>query len=503
MTQCNLHFAIPLALVVALAPVAADAQSIDQALELYDAGDLPEAAMAFYDVLVNDADPDRRDQAAIYLAETLRKMDLFVPAWWYYKYVFEAGRDNRYYLNAIEGLLKLQKAMHDWALVPGLINAGFDSQGFAQLDPQSAAHVNYLIGELSYRKGKVQDAKLFLEYVPPESPYHAKARYLLGLLEVNVGAYDGALDHFRRIVDIVPEDAGDDEQLRVRNLALLASARAAYGLQRYDLATELYKKVPRLSDAWFSAIYENAWSHFLQDEYGKALGEAQSARSPYFAKHHVPDAYVVAATTYFASCQWDRVRREVSAFKRIYEPMLQSLTRYLGESRDMAKYYHDVVSGGGGRFSIEIAREVRRLRRFKDYHYLITHMGWELDTIGSQSLWKGSRLADDLATVVGQRLDAMRSAVGKWVKGRLGYQEVVLKDLQTQISYIDFEVTDAETKWLEQGKEILKGRRARMPRPDIPNDQWQHWNFDREYWKDELGYIQHSLASECLEDLVD
>ena len=45
--------------------------------------------------------------------------------------------------------------------------------------------------------------------------------------------------------------------------------------------------------------------------------------------------------------------------------------------------------------------------------------------------------------------------------------------------------------------EILKGRRARLPRPEIPTDQWQHWGFKKEYWKDELGYIEHSLRSEC------
>ena len=75
--------------------------------------------------------------------------------------------------------------------------------------------------------------------------------------------------------------------------------------------------------------------------------------------------------------------------------------------------------------------------------------------------------------------------------------EAQLRNFEAQINILDFEVADAERQWLEQGKEILKGRRARLPRPDIPNDQWQHWSFDREYWKDELGFIQHSLRSEC------
>jgi hypothetical protein len=73
----------------------------------------------------------------------------------------------------------------------------------------------------------------------------------------------------------------------------------------------------------------------------------------------------------------------------------------------------------------------------------------------------------------------------------------MLQNFQSQVELLDFEVTDAEAEWLAQGREILKGRRRRLPRPDIPNDQWQHWNFDGEYWKGELGFFQHSIRSEC------
>ena len=58
----------------------ARAQSIDEALRLYKGGDYKDAALLFYDVLTNEVNPDTRDQAQIYLAETLRKMQLWVPA---------------------------------------------------------------------------------------------------------------------------------------------------------------------------------------------------------------------------------------------------------------------------------------------------------------------------------------------------------------------------------------------------------------------------------------
>lgn len=475
----------------------ARAQSIDEALRLYKNHDYEDAAFAFYDVLQNDANADRRDQAEIYLAETLRKTGFLVPAYFYYADLFKAGRSNRYYLNAVDGLLAVQRELHDPLLVPALLDELLDPDGFAQLDPDAIAQINYLVGELSFRRRKNPDARAFLEYVPPESPLYPKARYLLGVLAIRVRDPEGATAHFRAILDRIDEDASDEELARVRNLALLAMARTFYGLGRYEEASKYYGMVPRLCDAWFTAMYENAWAYFRQEQYGKALGELQSVTAPYFSKRHIPEAYVIQGTSYFANCQWDRVRRAVARYKKVYEPMLAGLQAYLQESRDWPEYYRDVTAGGAGRYAIELAREVRRARRFKDYHHMVTHMDWERSELGQVTVWRGSQLGDDIAAIIDDHRAGIEAVAGKWSKQRLTDLHKQLANFQNQVNILDFEVTDAERRWLEQGREILKGRRARLPRPDIPNDQWQHWAFDKEYWMDELGYIQHSLRSEC------
>ena len=478
------------------APVAR-AQSIDEALRLYKKQDLKEAAIAFFDVLQNDSNPDHRDQAEIYLAETLRKDGLLMPALFYYQDLFGAGRGNRYYLNAVEGLLLVQKELHDPLWVPMLINEKLDPEGFGQLDPDKIAQINYLVGEVSFRQRKNQDARAFLEFVPPESPLHPKARYLLGVLAIRAGDAEAAQGHFKAILNIIDPDGAGEELLRVRNLTLLAAGRNAYGLGQFDEALTYYKQVPRFSDEWFTAMYENAWPYFRLEKYGQALGELQSVTSPYFAKRHVPEAYVVQGTAYFANCQWDRVRRSVGRYKKVYEPMQAQLKTYLDENREPVDFYRDVVAGGEGRFSVEVAREARRTQRFKDFHFVLTHLAWEHAQIDNIKIWKGSRFAEDLKVIIEKERATGERAAGLVARARLKELHASLQNFQNQINILDFEVADAERQWLEQGQEILKGRRARLPRPEIPDDQWQHWSFDREYWKDELGYNQHTLRSEC------
>lgn len=491
-------FALTLAAAVVSA-VPAQAQGIDEALRLYERRDYKAASLALYEVLATEANPDTRDKAQIYLAETLRKMQLWVPALFYYNDIFQLGRQNRYYLNAVEGLLAIQELWHDPIVVPSLINNFLDPEGLSQLDPLKIAQVNYMVGELSYRQGKSGDAKAFLEYVPPESPLHPKAKYLLGLLEIRAGNHTQALTHFQDILRLVQPNTPFSDLKSLRNLAIIAAARTTYGEGRYAEATEYYKMVPRFSEDWFTAMYENAWAYFQQGEYGRSLGELQSVTSPYFKKRHVPEVYVIAATTFFVNCQWDRVRREVEGFRRNYDPMVKQLETYLGAERDPVEYYQDVVKGGAGKFELELARVVRRIKRFRDYHYMLSHIYWEQEFASSITEWKGTELGKAVADVLAEQRGDLEPAVGAWVQLQLRNQLNSLGNFQNQINILDFEVADAERKWLEQGQEILKGRRARLPRPKIPSDQWQHWEFEEEYWKDELGFIQFTLATECLE----
>ena len=481
-------------------PGVADAQSVDEGLRLYKDGQYADATFAFYDVLLHDANPDYRDQAEIYLAESLFAQELYIPALFYFTDIFALGKSNRYYLNAIEGLLKVREVLHDSLFVPNLINDHLDAEGFGRLDPQEIARVNFMVGELLFRTGQNRDARSFLEFVPPDSQLYAKSRFLLGVLEIREGRGDDALAHFRAVIDFVPAPATgapvDPELSRVRSMALVAAGRASYGLGRYPQSSEYYEQVPRFSDHWFEAIYESAWSYYKDEDYGRALGQLQSATSPYFAKRHIPEAYVISGNTYFGNCQWDRVRRSVATYKSLYEPMLSQADAYL-ESVEPTEVYRDIVNDGSGAFSLELARDVRRSRRFRDFHHMLRHMYWEREAISGASGWAGTRLADDLLSIVDRHIEEVEPAVGLWSHKQLKQRRDALRVYQSQIDILDFEVADAETRWLEQGREILKGRRARLPRPAIPNDQWQHWGFVKEYWQGELGYYHHSIRSEC------
>ncbi|MBC7793967.1 MAG: hypothetical protein H7Z43_09675 [Clostridia bacterium] len=474
------------------------AQDLQKGLAAYESGELSEAAVYFYDVLSRDNVEDRRDTAEIYLADALKRLGLHVPAYFYYRDIFEAGPVNRFYVSSIAGLLDVRDALRDHLYVPVAISEHFDANAFANLDRVQTDQINYMVGELSFRQREYGEAQKLLESVSAQSIDYLKARYLLGVLSARDGDNLGAKNYFLAVQNAPKIRDNDPVADRERNLALVAAARVSYASGDYNGALDLYESVPRETDAWFTSIYESAWAYFRTGDYGRALGAVESSFSPYFAKHHVPEAYVVRATTFFVNCQWDRVRTTYATYNARYEPMRKQHGVYLGQERAPATYFRDVVADGAGRYDAVLAREVRRSQRFKDFNFAFEHMRWEVDVVARNPTWGSQRLGRDLSHIIEEQRSELENALGRYVLAQLKYAGENLENFSTQMRILDFEVTDAERQWLEQGREILKENRKRLPRPEIPSDAWQHWSKNSEIWLDEVGYYRHTIRSECL-----
>ncbi|HSI04350.1 MAG TPA: tetratricopeptide repeat protein, partial [Myxococcota bacterium] len=265
----------------------AHAQDLQRGLKAYEGGQYAEAAAQFYEVLARDTVEDKRDTAEVYLADCLKRLGLYVPAYFYYRDLFEAGPKNRFYLAAIAGLLDVRDALHDHLYVAIALDEHYDPQAFGQLDKAQAERVNFIIGELSFRQRKYTEAQRFLEAVTPESVEYSKARYLLGVLAARAGDNQRARGHFMAVRGHVKADSKNSSASRERDLALIAAARSSYALGEYAEASKLYEEVPRASEQWFTAIYETSWAHFRDNDFGRAMGDVESVLSPYFARRHV------------------------------------------------------------------------------------------------------------------------------------------------------------------------------------------------------------------------
>jgi tetratricopeptide (TPR) repeat protein len=487
---------------VLLAARTASAQDIDKAIQAYNDDKYTEAAFLFYDVIEHSEDADARVKAEYYIAQSLFKAGMYLPAFQYYGEVFNAGDAHPYFLKATAGLLNVAEQIGDDTLVPEVINKGY-SQAFSRLKAEELNAINYMIGMITQRRGDFGEAKNFLLAVTEKSPLYVKARYLLAIMAVKTAEkeqaedYSEAIGYFSEIEKALAAKTADAEK-KLYRLALLGKARAFFSQGDFQKSIEYYEKVPRFSDDWYDSMFESGWAYFQDAKFGRALGMVHSIQSPYFDDRYRAESFVLKSTVYFQMCQFDRARKALESFFKIYEPMSDQLKPWFeGEQSDAEMV--ELIVKGDQRFPREIRTQISSNRRFQKFLAQVREVDSEIATAKGK-FPEGSFKAYLLELLRDQREQRVALA-GKLVREQVKREAAFLDDFLNQARIIKFETADAERKMLEAGKDITKGPRARGPRPEVPSSRYQYWAFLGEYWIDELGYYEHSIKDECLPEI--
>ena len=490
-----------LVLLLAAVPGTAGAAEMTSAFAAYQGRDYARAAAELFEVSQKDPSLPNRQQAEFLLGKSLQELGYYVPALAYYRSVIYAGKTHPSHKEAWTQLIDLARLLKDDFIIPAIVNARYDADAdtLGSLDADRILAINYMIGALSYRQTKFDTAYEFLGSIKVSNPYYyLRARYLMGVVRIRKQDNKGAIALFDEVINAVHEDDEDEEHQSLKNLAALGKARANYALGDFKASTEAYRSVPRFSAEWYDALFENAWSYFMAEDYGRALGEIESVLSPYFNKRFRAEAYVLAATIYYSNCQFDRTRGMLDAFKERYESALEQLNAYVASERKNTDFYKDLVNTADA-IPVEILRQVRRNGRFLNYHRIISEINREQEMLGRADNWRSTSLRGELEGILKDQKETFESYTGGWVKSQLKNQASVLNQFVNNARLIKFETATSEKEVLEAGGEIAGMKRKRLPRPDIPDDQHQHWNFKGEYWVDEVGYYVHSVRKECVE----
>ena len=429
----------------------AHGESLKTALELYRAEENTKAALELFGVLGHAADQNDRDQAELYLAETLRKLDLLVPALFYYNDLFRAGPGNRGYLDAVMGLLAVQRELSDPLWVPSLINEKFNPEPFGRLPPDGVAQVNYLVGELSFRQRKTQDARAFLEFVPPTSASYPKALYLLAVLAVRSGDLASARRQFEAAAAI-SESPGDPESARRRNLARLASARVAFGMGLFEEAARSYDSVT--GELARTAAFERGWASLRLGKDKDALAAAQAAK---LGQDRIAEAFVLEAITLFDNCMWPAAQQSARAFLDQYRDSITTLDAYMRQEHKPELLYLHAAGGGLGHYSSALARELHASGRFQNFRSIIIKMQVERWQVANTPVWKDSRFSADLGVILEKESQNGELAAGLVVKAFLMDRLGFLQQQQKMAVTIARESAAAEALEREHGIEPTQG----------------------------------------------
>jgi len=482
---------IPVLLASLLASAGASASAGDALHKARDReidGDARGAAIAFHQALQR-ADGLERAQAELLLAQSLARVGAPVSASVYYLRVLERGPGNPFHARALEGAAALEPL--DGPAASALEKAS--PEAIASLPPDLAARAHASLAVSAYRAGRYADAARFAERVPTGSPAYPRTRYLSGLV-LQRSDPRKALGIFAGIASL--EGDGYEGLAEVQQLARLAAGRTLFALGRYAEASAAYASVPRFSRHWDEALFEGAYADVRGGDPGAALGKLHSLRSPQLSDEYAPEAENLAAVIYQRNCLWPQVRETVARFAARYLPMRDRVKSFLSRNPDAIELAEALE--GGDSLPVQVRRRVRKNERVEATLAGLRRIDAERRKIAGDPELMRSALGPDLLDVLSKQRAATASTAGELIRDRLAALAHLSDSLDGDIEIVGFETLKGEKEFLEERIDLDALIAAqKLYRPASTGGGNEYWQFDGEYWPDEVGYYRYTVKDAC------
>lgn len=358
-------------------------------------------------------------------------------------------------------------------------------------------------------KEHLEAATKFVTRVAPESAFGPRAKFLEGLVLYRDGKENEALEAFKSVVRLTKEGS-DGESEALREAAFFQLARTHFGAQQPSFSIFYYGKVDRDSYAWLDALYEASWAQFRLGAYEKALGNLLTLHSPFFTDQYYPESLILKAVIYYENCRYPEAKEILADFLKRYEPVLEALNGLTNQQKTSAQYYEALENLRGNDLAetntskaailaqvLEIALSDPELKRL-DLSF--KEVDAELKSLPAQGAgFPSSKLAKKLEDQLAKVREALLKDAGRAVKNQLERERENIKVLVQQAIRIDIETSRSEQERIEGQLRSESSRPNETEKEFIEwaDDEKLVWPFEGEYWRDELGTYELTLAHSC------
>jgi len=510
--------------------------ALKEAEDQYKADKFDAAAKTFHAVASGKTPGDAK-RAQFWLGKTLYKLEFFAASFSVFNEIVNAGPSHPYHKLSLPWLASLSKELPEGAGVLEQVGkykpADLEDSAFDDVRDE----LYYLLGRFFYQRGDLGQAIQLLSQVPEKSEYYIPAQFFLGVAETReyhgkeaVEAYKNVLRKNIQLREVAEKDkkrkkkeskkkkgkgaatedlSYEEEMQRFEERANLALGYIFYQVGKFETAIKYYDKIPLESPYWLDSILASAWSEFRLVEvepeqanlhYQRTLGYIHTLNAPFFYDYLYPESVILKAVTYYFNCRYGPAKRAVEEFNRRYPKTRDDLKALLSKApEDFALYELSVKirSGASGLdpFVEEVASKSLQDKTVEKSYAYVTELERETEVFEAmsgdfKSSDVGKRISEDIDTALSQA----KESTGALARQRLTQQINEINGLEREAIKIEYEILNR----IKAGGEGAPTER----RPQKPTIDSEHeiYNYNGEYWKDELGYYNYKVTSLCKEE---
>ena len=482
--------------------------TLERGTSLYDEGRYYPASIEFHKVISGETDDSEanRHRGEFFLGKTLYHLGLYAGSMGYFQRIVDLGYGHKYFPAALPWLAALSRVLPERSGILEQIGAYDPSDLEDPIMAEVRDELFYLLGRHAYEGGYFEEAIELFQRVSPDDPFYLRSKFFEAV--TNVRQYEGqpAVEAFQDIL-VINEDMPDTfERSQVRRFAELARlqlARVFYSTQQYDTSIRYYEQLPQDSPDWLDGLFEASWAYFMRGENSKALGNIHTLTAPYFEDQFYPESVILKSVIFYNYCLYDRALEAVEEYNQTFRPLREEVERVLQDYQDDVELYELIVQVQNGTSPLpdEIANLVQNAvddRTAQATFQWVENVDRELEMLErAEEGWRSTSVAGEVFESLTLLDSFARADAGALARERLERLEDELREYSRDALKVRIEVLNAlagDISAEARGQQVAGDHEAE---PIDVDDEHVLWNFNGEYWKDELGFYRYRIRSEC------
>ena len=450
------------------------AELFTDAVADYHRDDYVAAAAQFWSFLQESpASVENYGWGQYFLAESLNALGFSYSAMVYYYLVAKTRSQPEVISDALSRLetLAASTPIDEDLLYDNLLYGG----DFGILSPAQNSWIMYVQGLYDYQRNFIEWGERHFKEIDKASPFALDAAYVKAVQAVREHRDNDALETLRWILD------NKNDAPTAKNRAQLALARLMFERGQYREAIAAYDQVKQenLSYEQAQILVEKAWSCYYLKDYSRALGLLHALAAPSYELYFFPEMYLLRALIFKDLCHHLAAKNAVRSFRFKFARSLEQLKQRLPMQQIDRIRRASIMEG-------TLARRTHLLQNLQAEQHRLQNMSGSWESAGLTG-----HLMEQYETAIKQHDFHWRKQF-EIVADTVGLR---LLDTEEQINILDYEIGLAIYKPADDRVATLESDVL----PALP-DRATHnyYEFDGEYWNEELSSYQYYISSRCL-----
>jgi hypothetical protein len=362
--------------------------------------------------------------------------------------------------------------------------------------------VQYLRGKYLFSQNKLLESAGLMQQVSSDSNIFAHAQFVLGTINA-LKSNASALDNFTTC----EKSAQELEKKLTQNplqhslWSMLADycrmgiARFSYNQGQWAQTQESYLTIGKKNYLWPIILQEEGWAAFYRAEYNRTLGKVVTYRASQLKYAFQPESAVLQGMAFLKLCLYDDALKTVNSFYDVYDPLLKYLEGTLRQNQGSNSLFYQKSLVKFSEEDSLYGDLLRGIKKSSDIRQLLLSIEQAKEEQKIVALIQSSADRKALQENIQDYLETSSELLGKLIFLKLKRYKADLEISMKGMSYIKLEVLG------KQKKMIYTSTPMTGPRGDVRylkrTSAQYFWNFNKEFWADELGDYIFAMASEC------